>query len=221
MANLTFPFPLTGTLKEAFEEMPEGFRSFVREGFSQWARVSDDKWDTLLPLVAGSLEAPSDMEVEYVGRRFGIPEDNVLGMIGAARVLCGVLVSRSEGVNEVVEAAVASKSLERSDAERIRQLGERAVGQRSALKRRFEESSLRGTILPSVTELDFRIDLRLHFEGDRASHATPVVIARLADAGGDEHCFQLSPFQIEALLSSVQEIARQLKQAESIATKAL
>ena len=222
MARLGFGFSEKGTLKETFADIPDHVRGHIRDGFRMLAKLSTEAWPNLVSLVEASGSQAADIELELVGRRLNISPEDVGEVLGSARLVCGILAFRSDSPRDLVEAAQAIGVLEGNDSERVEKFADFVAKDRKKLKQGFEQASLQNSLLPSLSEFDVGIDLRLHFEDGKVSHAVPVIVAHIdTDSYEQELWFQMTPFQLESLIASLQEALKQLKEAESIARKAV
>lgn len=220
MPGIGFGVPSKGTLKEALGEIPSDFRGYFRAGFSGLTKVETRNWPGILAV--SQLPAPVvvGLELEQAAADLGVDTEELLRLATAARLLLGILAFRTESVADFTAAATDLGILDSKDVPRISEFAETAAKDRQALKQALLASSLQSELLPSLTQFEVKIDVRLDFEKEKVTNAVPVTLVHIdTDSSEKELWFQMTPSQVEGLAAKLQQVVKQLKEAEQLAKK--
>lgn len=219
MPKLGFSYAKQGDLRAAFGDMDDRSREYLRDGLKVIAALDDAKWSVLTKAVASFSAQPSDLEIAYATRATGLSLLDFQLALGVIRLAYASLFSRRDPREAFLDFLKESSILERETEARIAAFTDLLISEFSALDRTLEQTSLQTDALPTLDEIDFSVELRLNFTGDnQVAEVAPIVVVHLdTDVNNREIWFQMTPYQVDALIAGLQEIQGQLVAAESFA----
>lgn len=215
MSGIGFGVSSTGSLVDALSEIPAEILGYFRLGFARISKVNNARWSAIIDAIS-KISSPhtADLEVEGIVSVLEIEGDEIHHLVNASRLLLGILAFRTESVEEIISAMLKVNILSEESKDDILAFGSEAAGNREGLKHTLSLASLQHALLPSLMELEIKVDFRLGFDGNKVSRVAPVVLVHLdTDAVNQEVWFQLTPSQVEGFIARLE---RALKQMNSV-----
>lgn len=216
--SIGFGVPSTGKLSDALAEIPEDVRGYFRLGFARICSVDQSRWPMIVSAIS-KISSPhtADLELERVVSELKVDGDEIHHLVNSSRLLLGILAFRIESCEEVVASIVEAGILVKENEDAILAFAKIASADRGALKQALSMATLQHSLLPSLMQLEVKVDLRLEFDGDSITRTAPVVLVHLdTDAVDQEIWFQLTPSQVEGFISRLQQALRQVGVAETL-----
>lgn len=218
MSGIGYGVSSTGSLADALSEIPVEIRGYFRLGFARLCQIDKARW-TLIISAISKISSPhtADLEIEAIVSELDIEGDEIHHLVNSSRLLLGILAFRTESVEEIISSALEANILSEENKDDIMAFGNAAAGNRMGLKQTLSLASLQHALLPSLTELEVRVDFRFGFEGDKVNRIAPVVLVHLdTDAINQEVWFQLTPSQVEGVIARLEQALNQLNAAGAL-----
>jgi hypothetical protein len=96
------------------------------------------------------------------------------------------------------------------------------ISRRATLDKAMARNRLANAVLPSLSQFDVTVDLRIRFENGKAQEFVPVALAHIdTDADNTEIWFQLSRADITMLLQKLNTCAHEMELGEELLNKAI
>lgn len=213
MPNIAFGLRTTGDLGDALSSIPDDLKDFLRNGFSLLANADARSWPRIFDVGRLAGVSPSNLDLDTTG----IPSEEAFPIVNAARLLLGALAFRGESPEQFLEQANQHGLVEKTDNAQVLRFVHAHAMDREALRRSLEANELQYSLLPSLTRLDFKIDVRLEFdiaESAAVRTAAPVVLVHVdTDASDGELWFQMTPLQIDALAEKLSLLRARIQTA--------
>jgi hypothetical protein len=207
-------------LEEAFAEMPEGVKSFLREGFAVFSRLPEKSFTDVLAVVLDSIQSGSGVGENELASRLGLGREDARVLLASMTLLSTIIATREETAEQLVRLAANSKLIESNYVDSAITFFRAVVADRSSVKRSMERSSVASEVLPSLLDFETTVDLRLEFERGRVNESLPIALVHLdTDAQGGEVWLQLNKMQVEKIIKDLQETLRKMEEAERWASK--
>lgn len=138
----------------------------------------------------------------------------------AAAMVAVPLLGNSGTVEEFTAAATKVEILTPDLVDKLLPFFQVVIQEQPLLARAIRRASLPGQVLPSFTDFEIAIDVRIAFEDHGVYESVPVAIVHIdTDASGGEIWFQASKAQMERLKSSVDTAIKRMELAEAWAQK--
>lgn len=209
-------------VREAFNNLPAGFKSFLKRGFSTVAFLS--KKGLTVELITMILEedtggtALSPTASKEIAERLWLKPGDV-PQVTATVTFCLSMFAQQEGLSpaEFVSAGLEDGFLVQSDQEQIKQFLQVVADSRSSAAEMTERKRLASRMLPMLSRFSMMIDIRPAFSDDDSTVklSVPVVIAQISnDTNDDDLWFQMSKRQVERLIVDFKEVLRKIEVAE-------
>jgi hypothetical protein len=205
---------------ESLATIPPEYRDFLQRGFQQLGAVSPDRWPGLLTTIRDASPYPSRVELQPLSVSLGLELRDAASLVGACRLLFGMLSLRSSTPTEFIDAAIKTSLLAEGDRAIVTRFAE-LVGQNKAdLSKGFDTSALQHSVLPSLTDFQAKADIRVEISSGRVTTAAAVAVVHIdTDATDMEIWFQMTRPQIVALQGQLTQLLEDLSAAEASAAK--
>jgi hypothetical protein len=216
MGGFRLATPSSLGIGEAFADMPSSMKSYMKDGLDVLSRIPR----TDIPKVAASaieaVQSPYQANPEQLAKSLGLEVGEAGKLLSAASFLTVLVSGRSDSSEEVVRAAESAGLTDELSKEAtiafIRELAPR----REALKSTIERSRIANQVLPSLTQFDTVVDLRLRLTNGNPSVTVPVVIVHLdTDAPHADTWFQMQKADVESLIKDLQGVLGQIAELET------
>lgn len=220
MPDIGFGVSIKGRLLEALRAIPPDYQAFIRSGFADLRDLGPELRNIVFEKLRSAPAYPSNLELEPLVAQLGSEPGETRAILAAARLILGIVAYRDDSPQDVVSAAVEAGVLEQNDAAAILELATDWARDRRELRKSLDESSLQHALLPSLSRIELRVDIRLAFSEGKISSAVPVALVYIdTDATDAQLWFQMSMSQVAALESKLAEIRKQLASASEAAGK--
>ncbi len=214
--------PVGAPVLETLQEMPAGVKAVIKAGFATVARLPSDSKELLLKTAVQRLDdqliaAPD----EALSNTLGLNKDDAAKAVAAATLLTVLVVSSKTSPADFVDAATKAGLLTDETKEAITVLARSVERDRPNTTVRFDQLSLANRLLPSLVDFETVVDVRLAFEKGRIATSVPVAIVHIdTDAAYEELWFQMTKAQTERLCKGLNDLLKDLEQAEHVASSA-
>jgi hypothetical protein len=218
MSGIPFGVSSTGSLVDVLSEIPDEVKGYFRLGFARICKTDKARWPLIISAIS-KISSPhtADLEIEAIVPELDIEGDELNHLVNSSRLLFGILAFRTESVGEIISSALAANILSNENKDDIVAFGNVAAGNRMGLKQTLSLASLQHALLPSLMELEVKVDFRFGFEGDKVNRIAPVVLVHLdTDAINQEVWFQLTPSQVEGVIARLEQALKQLNAAGAL-----
>jgi hypothetical protein len=216
MGSISFRLPAGAIPSEVFKDIPKGARTFLRRGFVVLNRVFPKYSEALLSLPADLLATNAQRDPADIASRLGIPVEDARNLLGTMSFLALIASSAEpEPLSKTTAALVEAELLEATGKQPAEAVLAHFQQERTKVGSAFRKTTLSSRLLPSLTSLDFVVDVRVDFDREEVGVAVPVVLAHLdTDAVHQELWFQMSRPQVENVLEDLKKVLSRLEQAE-------
>jgi len=202
-------------LPEALADFPPVVRAYLRGGFAILARVGDSKANEIVTAAVDSLASGPDIGIAEFAAKIGVSDEEANQVLSAATLLAWIATSRAEESSEIVTTLATAKIIDETIYDAVRRFLEQLTAQVPAIKENLRRSRLGTVVLPSLTEFDYAVDVRLKFSKGKTDLAVPVAVVHLdTDTLDQEIWFQLTKADAERMSKQFQDIIRRLDEAE-------
>jgi hypothetical protein len=219
MGSFNISLPRTERpISESLTSVPRQFRELAKRGFKVLAGVGKQHYAEILRAVVITLESrePPFVELE---KSLGISKDD-LGALMAAAMIAVPLLGNNGTAEEFTTAATKVEILAPDLVAEILPFFHVVIQERPLLARAIRRASLPDQVLPSFSDVDIVIDVRIAFEEHAVYETVPVAIIHIdTDADGREIWFQASKAQMERLKSSIGTAIERMESAAAWAQK--
>jgi len=215
MGSFRFPVPSAIGITEAFGDLPQSLRAYMREGFATLAQLDSSRRNALVPIAIEAVNTPYRIDETEVAKQLDMSPEQAGPVISATSFLTALLSGRKDRPEEVIDAAVRAGLISSGSREAALAFCSAVAPQRDALKRALESSRLATRVLPSMSEFEIAVELRLSFKAGKLDLAVPVAVAHIdTDAAGEELWFQMQKADVEKLVDRLGRLKNQLTEAE-------
>ena len=222
MPEIGFGIPSKGSLLEALAAIPPDYQGYLRGGFGRLSTLDASKRTALLSTVRQAAPYPSNIELEPIAAMLGLNSTESSSVVSACRLLLGALSFRSDSPKEFVDAAIQAGILDSKDSPAIGEFAEVIASKRAEFRRNLTTSSLQHELLPSLARVDFKIDVRVEFQGGKLTAVAPVALVYIdTDSDSRDIWFQMTRPQLLALEAKLKQASEELARAEEVAQKLL
>ena len=216
MGSFSVRLPVGTVPPEFFSDIPKSARNFLKKGFSVVARLYPKYAEVLPSIAVESVVSGAEPEPSDVGAKLGINLDDARALLGAISFLA-VIASAGEkdAVPQTMDALVSAQMLEKDSQGPITSLLTVLQSERTRVSGAVRRSALSSRLLPSLTDLELMIDVRVEFEKDQVGLAVPVLLVHVdTDAAHEELWFQMNKRQVEKAVDDLKQALARLEQAE-------
>jgi len=216
MASFRFEVPLAaGVLSDFFADMPREVRTFLRKGFAALAKIPPDRFPEILKVVVERLPQRYPAAEAGLAKTLGIPTEEAKPLLAAAAVFASLISSGEVEVDDLVGQAKTAEVINGNDIDGALQFSRVAASNRAAIQGAMERSGIASAVLPSLSEFETTVDLRLGFEKGRVCSSIPLAIVHVdTDAEGQKLWLQLTKGEVERIVEDLQGVIRQMEDAE-------
>lgn len=211
----TFRIPITSSIPliEVFGEMPVGFKTFVREGFSLLARVPQEAFPRLRDLALAFAESPLQIDEQGIASQLHLPASDIPRIITAASFLVALVGVRTEEPAQVLDALIQAGVLTEDWRPGTLRFYSYLLPEQARVQQSRKLSSLASQGLPSLTSFDTTIDVRLGFREKAVADSVPVIIVHIDTDSEPEIWFQMQRKDLEKLVDKLNETLSRVKEA--------
>lgn len=219
MGSFNISLPRTERpLAESLTSVPRQFRELAKRGFRVLAAIGKQHYAEILRAVVITLESrePPFVELE---KSLGISKDD-LGALMAAAMIAVPLLGNNGTAEEFTAAATKVEILTTDLVAEVLPFFHVVIQERPLLSRAIRRSALPAQVLPSFSDFEIVIDVRIAFEEQAVYETVPVAIIHIdTDVDGREIWFQASKAQMERLKGSIDTAIKRMELAEAWAAK--
>ena len=224
--SLRFPL-LPSQLLERLTEIPKAAKDHLKQGFTTLAQLSPQERHDTLALVVDIISTPSESLqeslVDRLSSRLKISKEQASKLYAAA-ALSSALNSLQQDTppEQLVQSAIQAGIIETANEDIALTLFQALAQDRGPLNQVFQRSALADKLLPSLSDWETTVDVRLAFNKDNKVRFTvPVILLYLrTDARDQRLWFQATKPQLEQLIKDLQDTLRRAEQAEQWAKQA-
>ena len=219
MGSFSIRLPIGHQPSEIFPEIPKSARRFLRDGFNVLSRLAPKYSDVLPSLIVQSVASGTEAEPAYISSKFGISDREARSFIGAVSFLALIISAPAEPEREetsqTVEGMLSAEIIEASAQSYVTTLLGALGREHSQVTGAFRRMSLANRLLPTLTDLELQVDVRLDFDKDRVITVVPVALVHLdTDGTGRELWFQMNKNQVEKAIEDLKRTLSRLEAAE-------
>jgi hypothetical protein len=197
-----------------FDSMPAEVRDFFSDGLGVLSKLPIEQHDEVKRAAIESLESGSTIDEKGIASRLNISVYDARSVMGAATLFGSLVLKRKESKEDIVASAVEAKILSSEQSPAILRFFASFERDRAALNALLDTAELAGVVLPSLSEFECSVDLRLGFAGQTLSVGVPLVLIHIdTDAAGQEIWFQLRRLQVEQIIKQLQNALEQMDSA--------
>lgn len=201
-------------------DLPPDLKRFLVVGFTTLGKLSPASQQEFIGFAAKSLEAGYGLSPSGLASKHDLQEQEVAAGLTAATVTLLAFSQSDIIVDDFIEEAISAKLITEDARESVRTLAKRVEADRGAMKAVLQRSKIARELLPSLTDFETTIDVRLGFEKGRINATVPVVLAHIdTDSQNEEIWFQMTKAQVEKTIADLQDLLRRLEEAEKLAPR--
>jgi len=203
-------------MSDLLSRVPRQFREQAEKGFGILAGVSPRHYAEILRAAVIALESRQP-PLEELGRALELPQNDI-SLLFAAAMLTVPVVGQSGGdsSSDFIAAAVRGRIMPEGLAEKIRPFIDTVVSERAQITRAVRRGSLPRQVMPSLTDVEIVVDLRMLFEKDVVAEGLAVAMMHIdTDENGQEVWFQASRDQLTQLKSDIEDAIKKMELAEA------
>jgi hypothetical protein len=205
-------------LSEALARAPRAFREQAQKGFRILSGLGKEQYGLVVDVVIGTLERGQPSLVE-LGKRLSMTEDETTSLFAAAMIVVPLLINQKTPEEFRTEATKAG-FLPPEVADASVPFAKSVYEKREALGRVMRRSALPSQVLPTLTNVEIVVDIRMDFEDQEVYEAVPVAMFHIdTDVSNTELWFQASKSQLEHFRDDLSETIKRMEIAETWARK--
>jgi hypothetical protein len=164
-----------------------------------------------------SAESGSEPKAPDLASKFGLNKADSQSLVGIISFLV-LLVSKPgepEAAPTIVGALVSAEILDKDAQAAIIVVLNELDRDRSSVTSALRRTSLATRLLPSLTDLNCVVDIRIGFDNDEIALAVPVVLVHIdTDSKDQEIWFQMSKGQLKTAIEDLTKILLRVEAAE-------
>jgi len=180
MGSRSFSITLPRTdlpLADALARAPRAFREQAQKGFRVLAGVGKEHYGEIIDAVMRTLENKQP-SFEELARSLSLPADQMGGVLAAAMLIVPLLANRGTPEEFSTEAARAG-FLPPDVGRAIEPFAQSVFEKRAELGRIMRRAALPGQVMPSLTNVEIVVDVRVDFEDQEVYEVAPVAMLHL------------------------------------------
>jgi hypothetical protein len=216
MGSFNIPMPgVEHSMSDLLSRVPRQFREQAEKGFAILATVSPHHYAEVLRAAVATLESRQPA-LEELQKALELSQNDI-SLLFAAAMLTVPVVGQSGGdsSSEFIAAAVRARIIPEGAAEKVRPFVETVVAERTHITRAIRRAALPRQLLPSLSNVEMLVDLRMLFDKDVVAEGLAVAVVRVeTDEDDQQMCFQASREQLGQLKSDIEETIKKMDLAE-------
>jgi hypothetical protein len=210
------PEPLANELTT----MPEDLKDRMRKGFSVLPKLSPESSRALVELVLKTLPMGRFQPDDILLSKLGLDPDSTSSLFAAVAMSTLILSNRDEDSEQFTNLAVQTGILNESNKGPAGDFLNEIIKHRQTLKRSLDQERLGRIVLPSISDFETSVEVRLRFNKDLIALAVPVAIFHIStDAKGQELWFQTTKSELNQMIEKLQKTMHRIEQSEQWAEK--
>jgi hypothetical protein len=215
MASYNFTIPRGDrSIPDILARIPRGFKDEASKGFAVLAEIGQQHYAEILQAVIVTLESKRP-PLEKLAETLKIPVSQISSLFAACMFTVSVL-GEGGSADEFINACLSASLLREDRVPKVRSFLETIVAQQPQIGRTIRRAEMPGQVLPSVSNFEVVVDLRMAFDGEAVAEVVPVAIVHVdTDAEVEELWFQASRQQMQQLKIDVDEAIRRMDLAEA------
>ena len=222
--SVRFSLPRVGPGDAFFKNMPPEAREFLKSGFAELEKFSQDSLERIASQASGWLDpSESAPEVDSIAREFKVDESTMSAVVAVVTLQASALFA---GINpmplEVFISKATSGGILREDhAPTILAFGEHHLKPRStAYIDALARANSSTDIVPSFEDLDTTIDLRVAAVNEGRVVTVPIVVATMrTDVRDRRLTFQMTPRDVSQLVQDLKDLSERLDSFKGATTQ--
>jgi len=219
MSSIHIPLSGQVPLEELFAGIPAAPKLFIRRGFSVLASLPESARPILLGATVEAAGLRKNRDEVKLASTLGISPDDAAGVTGALGMLSALAASRSEKLEEILQAMISAGLVSAGEKSALMQFIPGLLEVMPAIKKAVAKQGIANAVLPSFDSFQAVLDIRLGDE-DEGGYALPVAIAFLGTDSRDHRLwFQLTKADVESLVEELNALLKRFKIAEELAVK--
>jgi len=200
-------------VSEAFNELPPGFKIFLKNGFSILTKAvkAGKTTEFVKTVIENGITAgtpTSRSAAVEIAKQLSVKVDDVHKLLAAVAFSTSTVVAQqSLSSDDFVQAGVRAGFIDADEQYLARQFIEALVQSRIPIVEINEKSRVASRLLPSLTTFSTVVDVRPAFNDDDSAvrFSVPVVIAHIEnDSTNDGIWLQMSKRQVQNLIADLQ-----------------
>lgn len=212
----------TPVLSEMFSGIPSEAKDHLRLGFSILAKLPDQQYDNLISILGGNLVSGATKKDDQNASQLGISPQEVNPLLAAAMFASFTLATQEVTAEEFVKEATEADVIRGEDTEAALEFSTAVIKARPALKQALDQSRASAEGLPSLTNFEMTVDIRLGFESNGIAFGLPIILVHIdTDSYEQEIWFQITKGQLERMIEDQQDTLKRVKNAEKWAERNL
>jgi hypothetical protein len=218
MSSIRIPMASEQLAAHLLSEIPEEARKGFRRGYSIVGKLSAEKQQKLLSRSIEYLEeqvvslSPKDLQKEL-----DLNEQDTEAVLGAVMLLASGVAAQASGkaTEDVVAELAKAQMIDAEDLPRIEALYSTVKSRSRELESRMERSQLAARILPAFRRSRTAVDVRVE-SGEKRLAVVVGLVHVHTDSRDESINFQITPRLLEKLIKNLQELQREMEEAEKM-----
>jgi hypothetical protein len=202
------------SISDVLARIPKTFKEEAGRGFVLLSDIAPSQYAEILQAVILTLESRRP-PLEKLSEYLKIQANQISSLFAASMFTVSVL-GEGGSAEEFINAALASGLIREDRVAKIRPFVETIATQQPQVGRIIRRAAMPAQVLPSISNAEVVVDLRLAFDEESVSEFVPVAVVHIdTDIDKAEIWFQASKYQMLQLKSDVDEAIRRMEIAEA------
>lgn len=215
MGNFNLPLNSGLSIASVLDESPEGFKSYLRDGFYSLASIDEARYPAFAEQLTKSINLTDATSIADLAETLSVPIADA-GAVGAALTTVAGFITNGVEVNDLISAFLERDIVTKQSSPRIEALSREIEKHKIALTALSEQTILANAVAPSYQRLECAPELRFAFENSEITQTVPVVICHLTTDIRTHSCtFQMKKSDVQQLIKQLQRIEGQLTAIEN------
>jgi hypothetical protein len=205
----------SGPISDEFAAIPDNLKDRMRKGFSNLPKLSPENSQALVELVLKTLPNRKFQADDDLLSKLGLDPDATASLFTAVAMASLILSNRKEDSEQFTNAAIQARVMNEPDKEHAKAFLEAVIKNRPAFKLALDREQVGQQVLPSISNFETSVEVRLRFNEDQIALAVPVVVIHIdTDSEGQRVWFQLTKSELKQVIEQLQKALRRIEHAE-------
>lgn len=202
------------SISDVLARIPKTFKEEASKGFVLLADIAPQHYAEILQAVILTLESRRP-PLEKLSESLEIQANQINSLFAASMFTVSVL-GEGGSADEFINAGLSSGLIREDRIAKIRPFVDTIATQQPQIGRIIRRAAMPAQVLPSISNVEVVVDLRLAFDEEYVAEFVPVAVVHIdTDTDKEEIWFQASKHQMLQLKSDLDEAIRRMEIAES------
>jgi hypothetical protein len=203
------------SLIDAVEEFKPGVLTHIKNGIASLISLDKKYIPDVISYCRDILKSSLNPDEDEFAGKIGLSKQEAINILSTASFLYYILSSGKYTADSFIREMNEAQLLPEERNQDIRVFIEAIIHELPAVKEEMDQFAIASEILPSLQSFLITVDLRLKFNADSISSATPVAIAQVdTDGEGQVVWFQMNAMQVERLILDLQKTLEKMRIAD-------